>query len=119
MVRVEPSPGGSLGTTLHDNALRYRDIAAFVDGDRSVTHAELRDRAARLAGALADLGLRRQDRIAVLGKNSVEYTEVLATAQLSGIVVATVNFRLSAPEIARILDNATPRCCSWRRSTCR
>ncbi|MCW2526920.1 MAG: AMP-dependent synthetase and ligase [Pseudonocardiales bacterium] len=99
----------SLGETIEDNALRFADGVAYVFGDRHLTHRGLRDHAASLAAALADLGVRHQDRIAILSKNSIEFGEVLAAGQLSGIVVATVNFRLTPPEIERILIDSDPR----------
>jgi acyl-CoA synthetase (AMP-forming)/AMP-acid ligase II len=99
----------TLGDIVIDNALRFPDVPAYVSGDEVRTHAGLRERATTLAAALAGLGLRRQDRIAVLGRNSVAFGEVLAAGQLSGLIVATVNFRLAAPEIAAILADAAPR----------
>src|SRR6201986_383500 len=58
---------------------------------------------------MAAAGVRRQDRVSVLGRNSIEYGEVLAAGQLSGIIIATVNFRLAAPEIAAIVADPSPR----------
>jgi acyl-CoA synthetase (AMP-forming)/AMP-acid ligase II len=102
------APDLPLGDLLAENALRFPDTAAYMAGNRTRTHRALRDRAAALAAALADRGLRRQDRIAVLGTNSIEFGEVLAAGQLSGLVVATVNYRLAAAEIAAILRDADP-----------
>src|ERR1700756_3150811 len=89
----------TLGDIVTDNAVRFPDVVADRHGRRTVTHAELRDRAVRLVSAMAAAGVRRQDRIAVLSRNSIEFGELNAAAQLSGIIMATINFRLSAPEI--------------------
>ena len=62
----------------------------------------------RLVSAIAAAGVRRQDRIAVLSRNSVEFGEVMAAAQLSGIIMATVNFRLSPPEVFDVLRRVKP-----------
>jgi acyl-CoA synthetase (AMP-forming)/AMP-acid ligase II len=114
---VEPSatsslPAGSAGMTLGDivvdNAVRFPDVVAYRMGARSVTHAALHQRAARLASAMAESGVRRQDRVAVLGRNSVEFGELIAATQLSGIVLATVNFRLIAAEVLDVLARVTP-----------
>lgn len=101
--------GLTLGNTILDNAVRFADIPAYVGGGVVRSHAELGSRATALASALAGRGLSRQDRIAVLGKNSVEFGEVLASGHLSGLIVATVNYRLALPEIARILRDVAPR----------
>jgi len=98
----------SMADTLDRNAALFADVPAYRQDGRVSTHAGLRSRAARLASALAALGLRRQDRVSILGKNSLEFGEVLAAGQLSGIVVATANFRLAGPEIARIIADSDP-----------
>ncbi|WP_067662636.1 class I adenylate-forming enzyme family protein [Nocardia miyunensis] len=98
-----------LADTIQHNAVRFADVPAYMSQGRSITHGELHARATAVAAALADVGLRRQDRIAVFCRNSVEFGEVLAAGQLSGLVVATVNFRLAAPEVRRILADAAPR----------
>jgi len=98
-----------LGDIPRRNAVRFAGVPSYVADGRRVTHGELYERASAVAAALAKAGLRRQDRIALFGRNSIPFGEVLAAGQLSGIVVATVNFRLAAPEIARILADANPR----------
>ncbi|HVV08177.1 class I adenylate-forming enzyme family protein [Amycolatopsis sp.] len=91
------------------NAIRFADVPSYVADGRQLTHGELYERAATTAAALAQAGLRRQDRIALFGRNSIAFGEVLAAGQLAGLIVATVNFRLAAPEIGRILADADPR----------
>ncbi|GFG83961.1 class I adenylate-forming enzyme family protein [Mycolicibacter algericus] len=97
-----------LSDIVTDNALRYPDVPAYRLGQRSVTHGALRERAVRLVSAMAKAGVRRQDRIAVLSRNSVEFGELMASTQLSGIIMATVNFRLSPPEVLDVLRRVSP-----------
>ena len=73
----------TLGDVVTDNAARFPDVPAYRLGRRTVTHAQLRDRAVRLVSAMATAGVRRQDRIAVLSRNSVEFGEVMATSPIS------------------------------------
>jgi acyl-CoA synthetase (AMP-forming)/AMP-acid ligase II len=61
-----------------------------------------------LVSAMAAAGVRRQDRIAVLSRNSIEFGELNAAAQLSGIIMATINFRLSSPEMDDALRRVAP-----------
>lgn len=98
----------TLGDVVTDNAVRFPDVAAYRQGDRSVSHAQLRDRAVRLVSAMAAAGVRRQDRIAVLCRNSIEFGELNAATALSGIIMATINFRLSPPEIMDALCRVAP-----------
>jgi acyl-CoA synthetase (AMP-forming)/AMP-acid ligase II len=108
-VNTSSAPDLALGDTLVRNAAWFADTPAYVADGRALTHAQLLARAARLASALAAAGVRRQDRVSVLGRNSIEFGEVLAAGQLSGIIIATVNFRLAGPEIAAIVADASPR----------
>src|ERR1700692_528500 len=102
-------PDLALGDTLVRNATWFAGTPAYVADGRALTHAQLLARAARLASALAAAGVRRQDRVSVLGRNSIEFGEALAAGQLSGIIIATVNFRLAGAEIASIVAGARPR----------
>jgi len=98
----------TLGDIVTDNAVRFPDVVAYRHGERAITHAQLRDRAVRLVSAMAAAGVRRQDRIAVLSRNSIEFGELNAAAQLGGIVLATINFRLSPAEMADALHRVSP-----------
>src|ERR1700716_683122 len=100
--------GMTLGDVVTDNAVRFSDVVAYRHGDRTVTHAQLRDRATRLVSAMVAAGVRRQDRIAVLSRNGIEFGELNAAAQLSGIIMATINFRLSPPEMDDVLRRVRP-----------
>jgi acyl-CoA synthetase (AMP-forming)/AMP-acid ligase II len=101
-------PDMTLGDVVTDNAVRFPDVPAYRLGSRMVTHALLRDRGVRLVSAMAAAGVRRQDRIAVLSRNSVEFGEVMAATHLSGIIMATVNFRLSPGEMLDVLQRVSP-----------
>src|SRR5260370_38637590 len=61
------------------------------------TFAEFRVRALKLANALHGLGLKVQDRVAILGMNCREYCEVYGMAESSAFIVAPINFGLAAP----------------------
>jgi acyl-CoA synthetase (AMP-forming)/AMP-acid ligase II len=98
----------TLGDIVTDNAVRFPDVVAYRHDQRTITQAQLRDRAVRLVSAMAAAGVRRQDRIAVLSRNSIEFGELNAAAQLSGIIMATINFRLSPPEMEDALRRVAP-----------
>ena len=98
----------TLGDIVADNAVRFPGVVAYRHGRRAITHAQLRDRAVRLVSAMAAAGVQRQDRIAVLSRNSIEFGELNAAVQISGIVMATINFRLSRAEMQDALHRVTP-----------
>ena len=53
------------------------DAPAVVQGERRVSYRDVEDRAARLATALADLGVGRDDHVALFLHNCPEYMECL------------------------------------------
>ena len=99
----------SLGDILRDNAHKLPNDTAIVHGERRITFAEQFVRSQQLASALYRAGLRRQERVAVLSKNSERYLEIYGAAELAGYVVGTVNFRLSAAEVAYIVTDCAPK----------
>ena len=87
-----------------------RDSLAVDDLTRRRTWAELDDRATRVGRFLRDdLGLAAGEHAAVVKGNRVEYVEVLLGALVSGVWVAAVNWHLTAPEIAFILEDSGAR----------
>ncbi|HEY2191768.1 MAG TPA: AMP-binding protein [Actinomycetospora sp.] len=74
------------------------DNTAVVCGDESTTYRELAGRIRRLIGALADLGLQRGDRVAVLGANCHRYVELYLALPMAGYVTVPLNVRHSDTE---------------------
>jgi acyl-CoA synthetase (AMP-forming)/AMP-acid ligase II len=90
-------------------ALRRRaqsPTTAVVYEGREISGAQLADTTAELAAGLADSGLRRGDRVAYLGFNSVTFLETMVAAAHLGAVFVPVNFRLTADEVHDILDDS-------------
>ncbi|HYF20224.1 MAG TPA: AMP-binding protein [Ramlibacter sp.] len=79
------------------------------DSSRALTYAHWDERATRLANGLLGLGLRKGDRVALLAYNAVEWLELYVAIARAGLVAVPINFRLLAPEIAYIVDNAEAR----------
>src|SRR5579863_8721119 len=73
-----------------------RRIATEFQG-RSRTWEQFGERAARLAGALAALGIARGERVGVLALNSDRYLECLFALPWGGFVVVPINTRLAPP----------------------
>ncbi len=75
------------------------------DLDRVLSFAAWNDRACRLANGLAALGLTPGDRLVILAWNRVEWAELYAACAKAGIVAVPVNFRLTAEEIAYVVQD--------------
>ncbi|WP_345152654.1 AMP-binding protein [Nonomuraea rubra] len=91
---------------LERSASVFGSRLAVVDGGLELTYAELWERAQRLAGALAAAGVRPGDRVAVLAHNGHLLLESTFGVPAAGAVLVPMNIRLSAAELAYILDHA-------------
>lgn len=80
---------------------------ATIDGERRHSWAEFADRVARLAGGLKQLGLQRQDRVAILSLNSDRYLEAMFAVPWAAGVYVPINTRLAAPEVEYWLENSS------------
>ncbi|ALE73120.1 long-chain fatty acid--CoA ligase [Pseudonocardia sp. EC080625-04] len=91
------------GMTMADLLARHArtrpDEPALADPRTARSYAEVDDRVSRLAGGLADRGVARGDRVAVLGLNSVELVEAYLAVLRRGAICVPLNFRLTAGEI--------------------
>jgi long-chain acyl-CoA synthetase len=93
---------------LHRNLQRQPDRTALVCGAERLTFRQLHARAARLAGHLQSIGVRRGDRVALLSLNSIECVELMFAAWWIGAIFCPVNTRWSLAEIADSLGDCTP-----------
>jgi carnitine-CoA ligase len=87
----------TLGDVLEERLQRTPDSAFLHCGattDRWVTLRELDERASRLAGGLAALGVSRGDRIALLMANRIEMIELLFAVAKLGAIQVPLNYWL-------------------------
>ena len=87
----------------------FAQRTAIVDGERRFTYGEFRDRAHRLAGFLADSGIRPGDRVAALCVNSHVMLELHNGVPMAGAVFVPMNIRLSVGELAYIIEHSGAR----------
>ncbi len=79
---------------------------AFVDPDRSLTYGELQARSCRFAAALKNLGLRPEERLALLLYDTVDFPMAFWGGIRAGIVVLPLNTLLTADQYAYILSDS-------------
>ena len=84
----------------------YPEKEAVISGDIRMTYRDFAGRVWRLAQGLTDLGLKKNDRIAILHENSHEFLEAYFAAAHLGAILVPLNFRLSAKELSTILNNS-------------
>ena len=81
------------------------------DGDsvREATYAEVGERAARLAGALAGLGIGQGDRVGTFLWNTQEHLEAYLAVPSMGAVLHTLNLRLFPEQLAYVVNHGQDR----------
>jgi fatty-acyl-CoA synthase len=94
---------------LERSAFVYPNKPAVVYRDKTFTYAQFHDRVNRLAGALKQAGVRKGDKVAFLTPNIPATLEGHYGPLRLGAVLVTINIRLSAREIAYILDHSEAR----------
>jgi acyl-CoA synthetase (AMP-forming)/AMP-acid ligase II len=91
---------------LDRSAAVFADRTAIMDGERTFSYRDLSDRCGRLTGAMAALGIGHEDRVAALCANSHVMLELHHAVPMLGAALVPVNVRLSAMEMAEILDHS-------------
>jgi fatty-acyl-CoA synthase len=84
----------------------FPDKLAVVDGERRYPYATLAARVNRLANALRRMGVGKGDKVAVLSSNSHRMLEAFFAVPQLGAVLTPLNYRLTTPEFAYILDHS-------------
>jgi len=75
----------------------HKNRPAIISGDRELTFAEAWDRGLRLANAFAKLGLKPQDKIAVLEQNCLEAADFVVACAIGNYVRVPL-YKKNAPE---------------------
>jgi 4-hydroxybenzoate-CoA ligase len=82
------------------------DKTVFIDPERALTYAELQSRTYRFAAALKAMGLRAEDRIALLSYDTIDYPVAFWGALRAGIVVIPLNTLLTPDQYAYMLGDS-------------
>jgi acyl-CoA synthetase (AMP-forming)/AMP-acid ligase II len=86
----------------------YGEQRALLFEDRQFTFAEQAARMFRLANALLAIGVKKQERVAILARNCSEYVEAFGACELAGFIAVNLNSRLAAPELGAICQDSQP-----------
>jgi benzoate-CoA ligase len=89
---------------LEANAKRP-DKVAFIDDAGALTYGALDERVRRLAAALKDAGVKREERVMLLMHDSGDWPVAFLGALLAGVVPVAVNTLLTADDYAYILEH--------------
>jgi len=101
--------GPTVPEWLAQRALTLPDRPALIGGGRQWTFGQLHGAADALVGWLAGLGVEPGDRVATLLRNGPHTVQVIHALTRLGAVLTPLNTRLSAPELAWPIQDATVR----------
>lgn len=87
----------------------FGEREAIVDGSQRTSFADFVDQSLRLAGVLADQGLREGDSLAILAGNGTLWFQAMAATSLLGLRMPMINWHLSSAETAQCLSLANAR----------
>ncbi|BBZ78936.1 long-chain-fatty-acid--CoA ligase [Mycolicibacterium anyangense] len=87
------------------HALMQPDATAIRFMGKTTTWVQLEQRVSGLAGALCRRGVRFGDRVMILMLNRPEFVEVTLAANQLGAIAVPVNFRLTPPELAFLVQD--------------
>ena len=93
-------------THLTRHALMQPQATALRFLGRTTTWAELHRRVTGLAGALHRRGIGSGDRVMILMLNRPEFVETCLAATMLGAIAVPVNFRLTPPELAYLVEDS-------------
>jgi len=91
------------GTTVYGE---HEVVTATADGVRRRSYTQIGDRAAQLAGALRDLGVDGDQRVATFLWNNAEHLEAYLAIPSMGAVLHTLNLRLDPVQLGYIASHA-------------
>src|SRR5262245_21992549 len=78
----------------------------IISGERQRSHAEIADRAARIAGGLHKLGVKQGDSVCILMRNDIAFIETAYAAMRLGAYGVPVNWHFKPEEINYILKDS-------------
>lgn len=99
----------SLGDIPRYYARQTPEAPALIGVAGTLSWKMLDERSNRMCQLLSGLGVKAQDRVAMLGANSVQYFELLFGASKLDATFLPLNWRLAVPELQGVMEDAAPR----------
>ncbi|MHA1650655.1 MAG: class I adenylate-forming enzyme family protein, partial [Candidatus Helarchaeota archaeon] len=87
-----------------------RDQVAIIYGDEKITWYELNERINRIGNGLRNLGIKKDDKVAILFHNTPAFVESNVAIQGIGAIPVPVNYRYIANELEYLLNNCDAVC---------
>lgn len=99
----------TIPAALREAAERYGDKPAYVEGDRTVSFAELLDRVRDVARGYLAHGVRNGDRVVVWAPNSIDWVVAALAVTYVDATLVPANSRYTGHEVADLVDRTRAR----------
>jgi fatty-acyl-CoA synthase len=106
MALVERVAGRSVARVLEERAAAAPDRPFLLFGDRRLTYGQVDQRASAIAAALHELGIEKNDRIAIDLPNWPEFIISMFAVSKLGAVMVPLNPRYTVPELQYMLRHS-------------
>ena len=106
MPAIAPPERFNFARHLLDVNLSRASKLAYRDDERALTYGELADHVRRFAAALPALGLRREERVLLLMRDTVDWPVLFLGCLYAGVVPVAVNTLLTAADYAYVLAHS-------------
>ena len=98
------------------------DKIAYIDHERAITYRELQRETRRFANLLVSLGIRREERVALILADTIDYPIAILGALRAGIVPVLLNTLLTSEQYVYMLGDCRAKAVSsrnpcWRSSS--
>ncbi|MHB8780114.1 MAG: AMP-binding protein [Candidatus Geothermincolia bacterium] len=103
-----PGPRNSKNTwkyRVESYAKAFPKRPCMIQGDRQQSWSEFNARCNRVAHGMAGLGLKKEDRVAIVGYNTIEWMEAFFGSSKIGAVPANVNPRFVPDEVRYVIED--------------
>ncbi|MBB4199485.1 hypothetical protein CCR94_01480 [Rhodoblastus sphagnicola] len=90
-------------------AERHGDRIVLRFGETAISFRDLRNLAARFAGALKDAGVRSGDRVALMCGNRLEFVEAFVGCAWLGAIVVPINVASRGAQLAHVIRDSAPK----------
>ncbi|MGS1017151.1 AMP-binding protein [Allosphingosinicella humi] len=101
----------SLPDLIAKRAMLSPDAVAMEEygSGRSITYAEIDQRAAQAAAVMAEQGIGAGDRVAILSRNCIAFFELLFGCAKLGAIFVPLNWRMPARELDQLIEDCAPK----------
>ncbi|PWA09208.1 hypothetical protein DCC39_13570 [Pueribacillus theae] len=82
---------------------------AVIFEDKVLSHSKFEKRTNQFANLLISMGYKRNDRIAILSKNHIEYPVIIFGAVKAGVTFTPINYRMTSTEVTSLLKHCNPK----------